>query len=145
ALDEASSSHPERREAQRALAREVCTMIHGESQARRAQEAAEALYSQNVASLDEASLLDVFSEAPSTVARRSVLGTEAAALVDVLGLTGVAKSKSSARTLLTQGGVYVNDRRVTDVDTQLGPSDLLFDRYVVLRRGKQDYHLVRFE
>ena len=59
--------------------------------------------------------------------------------------SGLATSKGSARTLLTQGGVYVNNRRVTDLDALICREDLLFDRYVLLRRGEQDYHLLRFE
>ena len=53
-------------------------------------------------------------------------------------------SKRQARTLVTQGAVSVNDRREKDADARLGRSDLLFDRYLVLRKGR-DYHLVCFE
>jgi tyrosyl-tRNA synthetase len=144
-LDEACTERPERHEAQRALAREVCSMVHGEDETSRAQRTTEALYSQKVASLDEASLLDVFSEAPSSTMARTCLDGEAASLVEVLTATGLAKSKGAARTLMTQGGVYLNDQRVSDVEARLAHGDLLFDRYVVLRRGKQDYHLVSFE
>jgi tyrosyl-tRNA synthetase len=54
------------------------------------------------------------------------------------------KSKGEARRLVSQGGVYVNDRREKDTDARLGRPDLLFDRYLVLRKGR-DYHLVCFE
>lgn len=144
-LDEARARHPERREAQRALAREVSTLVHGEAETRRAEQAAEALFSQKVASLDEDGLLLVFSEAPSAVLQRSELDGDGSALVDVMTRSGLLNSKTAARTLIAQGGAYVNDERATDPEARVRHEDLLFDRYVVLRRGKQDYLLVRFE
>jgi tyrosyl-tRNA synthetase len=87
----------------------------------------------------------VCSEAPTTVFGRSAVDDGGLGLVDAMVGSGLATSKGSARTLLTQGGVYVNNRRVTDLDALICREDLLFDRYVLLRRGKQDYHLLRFE
>jgi tyrosyl-tRNA synthetase len=144
ALDLATREHPERREAQRALAFEVCALVHGEADATRAALAAQALYSGTLASLDEHLLADVRAETPTSSRTRSVLDDPGLALVDALVDTGLAPSKNQARTLVTQGGVYVNDQRVKDVDARLGRSDLLFDRYLVLRKGR-DYHLVCFE
>jgi tyrosyl-tRNA synthetase len=144
ALDVATREHPDRREAQRALAFEVGALVHGEADARRAEAAAQALYSGTLASLDEPMLGEVRTEIPSSSRPRAVLDGAGTALVDALVDTGLATSKSQARTLVTQGGAYVNDRREKDVDARLGRSDLLFDRYVVLRRGR-DYHLLCFE
>jgi tyrosyl-tRNA synthetase len=144
ALDLATQEHPERREAQRALAFEVCALVHGEADATRAALAAQALYAGTLASLDEHLLADVRAETPTSSRIRSVLDDPGLALVDALVDTGLAPSKNQARTLVTQGGVYVNDQRVNDVDARLGRSDLLFDRYLVLRKGR-DYHLVCFE
>ncbi len=145
ALDEARASRPEQREAQRALAREVCTLVHGESETRRAERAADALFSQKVASLDEDGLLLVLNEAPSARLPRSSLDAEGIAIVDLATRSGLVNSKTAARTLISQGGAYVNDERVADPDARVKREDLLFDRFVVLRRGKQDYLLVRFE
>jgi tyrosyl-tRNA synthetase len=55
------------------------------------------------------------------------------------------RSKSQARTTVEQGGAYVNNRRQSDGDRTVGTGDLVAGRYVVLRRGKRQYHLVRFE
>ncbi len=144
ALDEATTAHPERREAQRALARQVCTLVHGEVEAARAETASLALYSGTLASLDEDILVELRKETPASTWERSALDGDGRALVDALVETGLATSKREARTLVTQGGVYVNDQRVRDSDTRLGRSDLLFDRLLVLRKGR-DYHLVSFE
>jgi tyrosyl-tRNA synthetase len=75
------------------------------------------------------------------VARRELV--EGVPLVDTLVRTGLAKSKGEARRTIDQGGVYVNNVRVADADRALGPSDLLHDRYVVLRKGRRDVHIVR--
>jgi tyrosyl-tRNA synthetase len=143
-LDAATAAQPERREAQRALARQACTLVHGTDEAARAEAAALAMYSGTLASLDEPMLAQVGSETPTSSRSRSALDGSGLALVDALVDAGVATSKSQARTLVTQGGVYVNDRRERDTDARLGRSDLLFDRYLVLRKGR-DYHLVCFE
>ncbi|HXQ43672.1 MAG TPA: tyrosine--tRNA ligase [Acidimicrobiales bacterium] len=144
ALDAETAEHPERREAQRALAHEVCSLVHGETEAVRAEEAARALYSEEIASLDEHTLLEVCADAPtSTLARAEI--ESGMSLVDALVLAGLAPSKGRARTTITQGGAYVNNRRVREPDARLGSEDLLFGRHLVLRRGQRDYHLLRFE
>jgi tyrosyl-tRNA synthetase len=143
-LDRATAEHPEQRRAQEALARAVGTLVHGQADTARAAQAAAALYSEEIAALDERTLLEVCAEAPS----RSVARAELQAgltLVDALVGSGLVSSKRQARTAIEQGGAYVNNRRVPDVEYRIGDGDLLFDRYVVLRRGRRDYHLVRFE
>jgi tyrosyl-tRNA synthetase len=64
-------------------------------------------------------------------------------LVDLLAETDLVRSKAEARRAIDQGGVYLNNHRVEDPETTVGPSDLLHDRYLVLRRGKRTYHVVR--
>jgi len=122
----------------------VCTLVHGETETARAAAAAKALYSEEIASLDEDALLEVCADAPvSTMPRAELDG--GLGLVDVLVATGLVPSKGRARTTVTQGGAYVNNRRVADSEARLGPDDLLFGRYLILRRGQRDYHLLRFE
>jgi tyrosyl-tRNA synthetase len=140
-LDRSTSEHPERREAQRELARQVCTLVHGEEESARSERAASALFNREVAGLDERSLLEVLADAPSTAVERSRLDG-GLLLVDLLAETGLVPSKGRARTTVEQGGAYVNDQRATDVARTLGVGDLVAGRYLVLRRGKADYHLV---
>jgi len=144
ALDEATAAHPERREAHRLLAREVCTLVHGADEAARAEHAAAALFGGDLAGLDERTLLDVFADAPSTDLARTRLDGEGELVVDLLAETGLVPSKSQARTAVGQGGAYVNNARVDDVARRLTSADLLAGRYLVLRRGKKDHHLVRY-
>ena len=144
-LDEATAARPERREAQRQLARQVCTLVHGEGETGRAEQAAAALFGEEVAQLDEPTLLDVFADAPSTTLSRTRLGGEGLTLVDLLVETGLVPSKSRAATTVEQGGAYLNNRRETEAGRIIGPGDLVAGRYLVLRRGKRDYHLVKFD
>ena len=134
---------PELRRAQQVLAWELTTAVHGVQAAEGAKRATEALFTGELAELDEATLLDVFAEAESTPRPRSDL-TGGAGLVDLLVHTGLASSRSSARATVSGGGAYVNNRRITDLDHQLDPSDLLAGGYVVLRKGKRSYHLVQY-
>jgi tyrosyl-tRNA synthetase len=140
-LEVAIRERPEQREAQRALAWEVTEFVHGRAEADQAVRASSVLFSEDIATLDEATLLDVFAEAPSTTLPR-----EQATLIDVLATTGLTKSKSDARRQIDQGGVYINNRKVTDADARLDPeADTIHGRYVILRRGKANQHLVRFD
>jgi tyrosyl-tRNA synthetase len=144
ALDVATAEHPGRREAQRVLAREVCTLVHGADETGRAEQAAAALFGGDVSGLDERTLLDVFADAPSTDLAVGHLAGGGPLLVDLLAETGLVGSKSLARTTVSQGGAYVNNAREDDVTRRLTAADLVAGRYVVLRRGKRDHHLVRF-
>ncbi|HEX7275924.1 MAG TPA: tyrosine--tRNA ligase [Acidimicrobiales bacterium] len=143
-LEAAVATRPERREAQRVLAREVTSLVHGPEAAEAAEAAAAALFGGELAALDERTLLEVFAEAPATDLSRADLEGDGLGLVDLLVTTGLVASKSAARTAVAQGGVYVNNGRESDVDRRLGPADLLVDSYLVLRKGKRSYHLVRF-
>jgi tyrosyl-tRNA synthetase len=145
ALDVETAEHPERRAAQRALARAVCTLVHGTLEAERAETAARALFSEEIAALDETLLLDVFADAPSSLLSRSALDGDGLDLVDALTTAGLSPSRGAARTAIEQGGAYVNNRRRTADDARVAAADLLHDRYVVLRRGRRDHHLLRFE
>ena len=143
ALDDEVAKNPSGRQSQRTLARDVTTLVHGEDETRRAEHASEALYSEEISSLDERTLLEVCAEAPSSERSRQELDS-GLSLVEALADSGLVSSRSQARTTIAQGGAYVNNRRESDPERVLGRGDLLVDRYVVLRRGRRDYHLLRF-
>jgi tyrosyl-tRNA synthetase len=141
-LDEATTERPHERAAQRALASAVCALVHGEADVAAAVRASEALFGEEIAGLDEVTLLDVMAEAPAGhLARPGFLAGEVS-ILDALVASGLVASRGEARRTVIQGGAYVNNRRVDDPDAVLGISDLLHDRYVVLRRGRRQYHLV---
>ncbi|HUY43134.1 MAG TPA: tyrosine--tRNA ligase [Acidimicrobiales bacterium] len=143
-LDASVRDAPQERRAQRALADAVVAMVHGEGAAQAAQRAGEALFGEHIAQLDEATLLDVMSDAPSSKWSREELaaGVEVS---ELLVRCGLAKSKGEARRFLEQGGVYVNNRRVdagADEEARVDLSTALHDRYLVVRRGRRELHLV---
>ena len=148
ALDAETAAHPERRAAQRALAAALCDLVHGEAETARVERASEALFGEEIDTLDETTLLEVFEDAPSSGLARDALGTDGSGGVDIVSAltsAGLCKSRSEARRLAESGGVYVNNRRVDGPERIIGAHDLLAGRVVVLRKGRRDYHLLRVE
>jgi tyrosyl-tRNA synthetase len=143
ALEASAQREPEKRAAQQALAREVTKIVHGEEELQRAEAATQALFGTSIRELDESTLLDVMSDAPSTQKPRASL--DGYTLIDALVDGGLCSSKGAARKDIAAGGVYVNNERVSDVAATLKTSDLIGGAHVVLRKGKKNYHLLRFE
>jgi tyrosyl-tRNA synthetase len=139
-LDEATGSVPQERRAQRALANAVVALVHGEDVALKAERAGEALFQPSIAELDEATLLTVVADAPSSTISRGEFesGIDGA---DLVVRCALAKSKGEARRFLEQGGVYVNNVRL-EPDARVGLESTLHGRYVVVRRGRRELHLV---
>lgn len=142
ALEKSLQREPEKRAAQQALAREVVRLVHGETELARAESATQALFGTSIRDLDEATLLDVMSDAPSTQKPREVL--DSYTLIDALVDSGLCASKGAARKDIAAGGIYVNNERVSDVAATLRTSDLIGGSHIVLRKGKKNYHLLRF-
>jgi len=144
ALEEATLARPQDRAAQRALARALTTLVHGEDETMRAERAAAALYSEDIALLDEATLLMVVADAPATKLSRSVLDGDGLDVVAALADCGLSPSRGAARTAVAQGGAYVNNRRVPSEGGSITAGDLVAGHYVVLRRGRRELHLIEF-
>jgi tyrosyl-tRNA synthetase len=139
-LDAVTAEKPERREAQRALASEVTAAVHGRDESRRAEEAAAVLFTEEIAGLDAVTLEGALADAPTTSIDRAALE----AGLDVLSTlvdTQLAKSRGDARRLLSEGAAYVNGTRV-DADRVLTGSDAMHGRWIVLRRGKANQHVL---
>lgn len=129
---------PFRREAQRALAWEVTSLVHGEAAAQGAVDASKALFGQGeLAALDAATLSGCAQELGGA---QVAPGTP---VVEALLEAGVVDSKSAARRAIQEGGAYVNNVKVTDADAVLDPASSLADGWFVLRRGKKTIGLVR--
>ncbi len=141
-LDRLTAEQPQRREGQRALARAVTALVHGDAEVAKCEEASEALFGEEIAGLSEEMLLAVTEDAPTTdIARSELLG--GLTLVDLLQRTGLVKSKKEARRTVEQGGAYVNNVRQTDDGRTFTADDLLHDRYLVVARGRKEVHIVK--
>ena len=123
------------RVAQRALADDITDLVHGESERRAAEAAAAALFGRSeLRDLEERTLAAV---AKQLDAPRVEVGENLPTLVELLAESGVVTSKSAARRAIEEGGAYLNNVKVTDVDATVGPDDLLAGRWAVVRRGKK--------
>jgi len=142
-LEEATRTSPESREAQRALAREVTRMVHGEAQVSRAERASSVLFGEDITSLAADDVLSVFDDVPSSTVGVEKLAGEGVAVVELLATSGLTSSKGEATRLIRGGGIYVNNRRITDERARLRPSDAIEGRLFVLRKGAKQNHLVK--
>jgi len=145
ALAEAVRSEPQARVAQRALAEEVTRRAHGETGLARALKATETLFGGEMEGLGADEVADVFSDVPSSSMPRSSLDGEGMALVDLLARSGVAASKGDARRSIEGGGIYVNNRRISEAARRVRAADAIEGRFLVIRKGKKSYHLVALD
>jgi tyrosyl-tRNA synthetase len=131
-LEIAVAERPFAREAQRTLATDVTTLVHGAEATAAVQAASAALFGKaELSSLDARTLADAVAELPSA---QVVVGTPVA---EAFAATGLSPSRGAARRTVTEGGAYVNNAKVTDAEAVLGVGELLHGRYAVLRRGKK--------
>jgi tyrosyl-tRNA synthetase len=137
ALEQATSERPQARDAQRALAEELTTLVHGEEETRRVQEASKALFGQGeLAALDGGTLVAALREAPHV---ELAAGDPMPTYGDLLVKAGLVASKSAARRTVAEGGGYLNNVRVTDAEYVPGADDLLPGGALVLRRGRRSF------
>lgn len=142
-LEASMQAAPEKREAQRCLAREVTRLVHGEAQLQRALQATQVLFGGEIAGLSASDVLDIFADVPSHELPAVTFKAEGLSLIEALITCGYASSRGAARRLIEGGGIYVNNRRVTDTQLMLNTNVLIEGQYLVLRKGARDYHLVR--
>ena len=109
-----------------------------------AQRATEIFFGAEIGQLSDAQLAGIFADVPSKALPRQRLAGPGLLIAEALFEAGLAKSNGEARRIVTQGGAYVNNRRVTAWDSRLGPGDLASESILVLRTGKKNYALLRF-
>jgi tyrosyl-tRNA synthetase len=137
-LEEKSKSQPELREAQKRLAAEVTELIHGKEALKEALKVTEALFSGEFMDLSR----NAFKMLEQTL--DSVVLLEPKQILDVLVDTKLAQSKREAREFVTNGAITVNDQKITNLDSTIDKSNLLYDQYAIVRRGKKKYALIIF-
>jgi tyrosyl-tRNA synthetase len=141
ALEARHAEKPFLREAQKVLADEVTSLVHGAAETTQAKAAAEALFGGgDITTLSVSTLAAALGEA-GTVEVDASAGIPG--VVDLLTLTGLAASKGEARRTVSEGGVYVNNVRVDDADHVPSGDDLIGGSWLVLRRGKKRFAGVR--
>jgi tyrosyl-tRNA synthetase len=142
-LEAATRQSPESREAQRVLAREVTALVHGGEHVTRAERASTVLFGEDITTLDPGDVLAVFHDVPSTELPADALSGEGIGMVDLVTRVQLAPSKSEARRLVQSGGVYVNNRRISDPQARLTREHAIGGRVFVIRKGQKQNHLIR--
>ncbi len=137
------AARPEAREAQRALAREVTRVVHGDAGLEAAERATAVLFGADPRDLPASSILDVFSDVPSTEVPAESLGGQGIPLIDLLVTCKIATSRGDARRLILGGGAYLNNERVSDPALAVTLGQAVEGRVLVLRKGQKGHHLVK--
>lgn len=142
-LGRAVLEDPERREAQRALAREVTGMTHGHGAMVRAEGIAERFFSGSLANLSADEVLDAVGDVPVRDLPATELEGEGVPLIDLLVRAGLSSSKSEARRSVEGGGIYLLSERVRDPGYRVTARDGVEGKILLLRRGRKNYFVVR--
>ena len=138
-LEKKNNENPHLREAHKALAREIITDLHGEQSYLDAVKISESLFSGDVKSFTEKEINDAFKGLePFKI-------TEDTLLIDVLVNGGVCSSKREAREFISNGSISLNGEKVSDLDMMLTKENCLYNKYVIIRRGKKKYHIGIYE
>jgi tyrosyl-tRNA synthetase len=119
--------------------------IHGETALARAEQASQALFGGEISGLSAAEISDIFSDVPSCELARDQLSGAGLPVVDLLVSAGVAKSKGEARRSISEGGIYLNNHRISDTNQSAGLQDALSGQFIILRKGRKNYTLVKVQ
>ena len=138
-LEKKNQENPHLREAHKALAREIITDLHGKESYENAVKISEALFSGDIKSFTGKDVEVAFS------GLEPFKMTEDSLLIDVLVNNGVCSSKREAREFISNGSISVNGEKATDLEMMITKSNCLFDKYVIIRRGKKKYHIGIYE
>lgn len=138
AIEVADAAREAKRDGQRVLAEQVTELVHGKAALEAAQRISESLFSGDITALTESDLAQLAQDGMPSA---QVVSTQNG-LTDVLVASGLAKSKTEARTFITSGSVAINANRVEAIDHKIEAAERLFGRYTLLRRGKKNYSLV---
>jgi tyrosyl-tRNA synthetase len=142
-LEAEIAARPQARRAQRLLAVELTTLVHGEAELARVQTASQALFGQgDLRALGAATLAAAVAEVPNAEVRLAP-AEDLPPVADLMAACGIVPSKSGARRVIAEGGAYLNNDKVTFEDAVPSVDDLLHGEFLVLRRGKRTVGVVR--
>ncbi|MGF7124244.1 tyrosine--tRNA ligase [Rhodococcus sp. AG1013] len=135
-LETATAERPQAREAQRRLAAEMTTLVHGQANTDAVELASKALFGRaELTDLDESTLAAALKEASIAEVRAGEPDT----IIDLLVASGLCESKGAARRAVKEGGAYVNNQRVEADDWAPSATDLLHGKWLVIRRGRKNF------
>ena len=133
------NEEPHLRLAQKTLAKEIITDLHGKEEYEKAVKISEALFSGNVKDIDTNLIGKVFKDVPNSDMKSDMN------IVDLLVDTNICSSKREAREFITTGAISINGERITDLDTIITKDNSIDNKYIIVRRGKKKYYLVNIK
>jgi tyrosyl-tRNA synthetase len=142
-LEAELKANPGARTAQKALARELTTLVHGADVLAAALKASDILFGGSLDGISEEIFQDVVGEVPTKDVELAKLAAPGHSLIDLLVRSGLSPSKGQARKDVEGGGIYLNNFRTAEVARAITSADLLFGKYLLLRKGKRTYAVVR--
>lgn len=139
-IEEEFNAAPEKREAQKVLAREVTTLVHGEEAYNQAVRISEALFSGEIKNLSAEDIKLGFKGVPTY----AVQSSDDMNIVELLVTSGIESSKRQSREDIQNGAISINGERVTDLSYSINDSDKIENQYTVIRRGKKKYFILQY-
>lgn len=136
-----TANNPEKRLAQQILAEEVTTTVHGEESLARAKFASQILFGGDMTGLSAGEIKDIFEDVPSTNFALSDL-EKGINIIDFLARNEITSSKGEAKRLIENGGIYLNNKQVSETNLNVSKDFSIENKYLVVRKGKKNYHLV---
>ena len=143
ALEAEVTAAPGARAAQKALATAVTTLVHGADACDDAKKASTIMFGGGLDGVSETVFADVVGEVPTSDFESDQLSGEGTNLIELVVQAGLCPSKGQARKDIAAGGIYVNNERSNDIARNLTAIDLLFGKYLLLRKGKRNYAVLR--
>jgi len=142
-LAEINEKEPEKRDAHRILAYEVTKFVHGVEQAEMVVKTSQILFGQEISDMTDETLENIFKDVPSTEIKWDQLES-GILIIDALVKCGISQGRSAGRRLIEAGGVYLNNKRVSDINQMINKESLASTHIAVLRTGRKNYHLLKF-
>lgn len=135
ALEVELKKRPEERKAQKALAREIITFLHGEEEYKKALHISESLFSDKIWELSSDEILDSMKDLPKFEVSDNTL------LVDLLVNNSIVSSKREAREMITSGAISLNNTKITDLEKVVSKRDAIEEKVLLIKKGKKNYFL----
>lgn len=142
-LEKLHNANPGARDAHKALARAVTELIHGKTATEEAIKASEVLFGGDIKGITESTFAEITGEVPNVEIPKEKLDGQGIPLVEALVLSKLSSSKGMARKDIEGGGIYINNIRETNINRTISMVDSLFGKYILLRKGKKNYVIIK--
>jgi len=144
-LKEKTESEPHLRSAQKALAEAVVKLVHGEEGLEAALRATSFFFGQKIENVTDSQLASIFEDVPAVTLEKSFIEGEGGDYLEMLAQTPLFKSKGEARRSVQQNGVAINNIKVAEVEKRITAVDLASESSLIIKKGKKNYCVVKFQ